>query len=120
MKKINKRITILGLFLISIALNSPLWAETVTLTGYISYVGKDHINLDDKIYSLKSSVEGVDMTKALMGNRTSSNINNFKVEVWFRGRQLTYETIYSGGPIEKAKVTLDNGLVSKIQILETF
>lgn len=116
MKKIKILITALGLLIASLVYTGSALADTETLTGFISFVGKDHINLDNTIYHLKSSIDGVDMNKALMGNKTTAA--TFNVTVWWKGQQLTYETIQASGPIKKASVTLEDGLVKEIRILE--
>ncbi len=91
-------------------------AETVTITGEISMVGADSINLDHEIYPIQGALKGVDMSKAMMGNALSSNSNG--VKVLYLGAPMTYETILNIGQVTSARVTLVDGMVTEIDILE--
>lgn len=107
---------LIGLFFGALLHQVNAFANDTTMTGTIHLAAVDHIIFEHQIYPLKPLMKGVDMRKALGGKATT---NAFDVEVIYtNGRSMGYGMILGIGYVQKAEITISDGEVSRIQILE--
>lgn len=100
-------IGVAGFFLILLIQVSGHAAPRIEIEGKISHIDRKTLTIKGKTYPLLNG--GSTDFKALPSAAT---------QCWVNGARLTCGTLAAVGYVDEARVTLENGVVSKVEIIQ--